>query len=175
LVEENVKNKNLVNHILAVEAIMRGLAKHFSEDEDMWGLTGLLHDVDYSLTEANPEKHTIVAEELLKGRVPEELIKAVKAHNSAYTGIEPKSKMEKALIAADSVSGLLVACALVMPSKKLKDVRLKTIRRKFKAKDFARAVSRERILKCEEIGLDRENFYAIALESLQGISNRIGL
>ncbi len=175
LVEENVKNKNLIKHMLAVEAIMEGLARHFSEDEELWGLTGLLHDIDYSLTENRPEKHTIIAEDLLKDLVSEELIRAVKAHNSEYTGIEPKSKMEKSLMAADSISGLLIACALVMPTKKLEDVGLKTVRKKFKAKDFARAVSRERILKCEEIGLSRDEFYEIALESLKGISDELGL
>ena len=126
LVEENVKNKNLIKHMLAVEAIMEGLARHFSEDEELWGLTGLLHDIDYSLTENRPEKHTIIAKDFLKDLVSEELIRAVKAHNSEYTGIEPKSKMEKSLVAADSISGLLIACALVMPTKKLEDVGLKT-------------------------------------------------
>jgi hypothetical protein len=161
--------------MLAVEAIMKGLARHFSANEELWGLTGLLHDVDYSLTEDSPERHTLLAENLLKGLVPEKLIRAVKAHNSEHTGVEPESRMEKALIAADSVSGLLIACALVMPSKKLEEVKPDTVKRKFKAKDFARAVSRERILKCEEIGLDREKFYNIALESLKEISDKLGL
>jgi hypothetical protein len=175
LVEENVKNKNLIKHMLAVEAIMEGLARHFSEDEELWGLTGLLHDVDYSFTEGRPEKHTVVAEKLLKGLVSENLLRAVKAHNSEHTGIEPESRMEKALVAADSISGLLIACALVMPNKKLEEVRVDTVKKKFRAKDFARAVSRERILKCEEIGLSQEEFYEIALESLKGISDELGL
>lgn len=175
LIEEHVKNKNLIKHMLAVEAIMEGLARHFSEDVELWGLTGLLHDIDYSLTESCPEKHTLVAEDLLKDVVPEELIRAVKAHNSEHTGTMPKSKMEKALVAADSISGLLIACALVMPTKKLEDVRLDTVCRKFKAKDFARAVSREKILKCREIGLNREKFYEIALDSLKGIAGELGL
>ncbi len=175
LVEGKVDNRNLVKHMLAVEAIMRGLARHFSEDGELWGLTGLLHDVDYTFTESLPEKHTIVAEDLLRGHVPEELIRAVKAHNSEHTGVQPNSKMEKALVAADSVSGLLIACALVMPTKKLEDVRVATVKKKFKAKDFARAVSREKILKCEEIGLSREEFFEMALESLKGISDELGL
>lgn len=175
LVEENVKNKNLISHMLAVEAIMRGLARHFSEDEELWGLTGLLHDVDYTLTESDPEKHTLVAEDILEGLASEEIVRAIKAHNSEHTGIVPGTKMEKALIAADSISGLLIACSLVQPSKKIEDVKVKSVKKKFKQKDFARAVSRERILKCEEIGLERPEFYEIALDSLKEISDKLGL
>lgn len=175
LVEEKVANKNLIKHMLAVEAIMRGLARRFSEDEELWGLTGLVHDVDYSLTESSPEKHTLVAENLLRGLVPEEVIRAVQAHNSEHTGVEPETRMEKALIAADSISGLLIACALVMPTRKLADVKLKTVMGKATAKDFARAVSRERMLKCEEIGLRPEEFHEITLKSLREISEELGL
>ncbi len=175
LVEKHIGNRNLINHTLAVEAIMGGLARHLGEDEDLWGLVGLLHDIDYSLTEGEPERHTLVAEEMLTGLVPEEVIRAIKAHNSEHTGTEPEKRMEKALIAADALSGLLIACALVQPSKKLEDVKVKSVKKKFKAKDFARKVSRERILLCEEIGLEREEFFAIALESLKEIAEEIGL
>jgi len=175
LVKKNVAKRNVVYHMLAVEAIMRSLAKHFGEDEHLWGLIGLLHDVDYEKTEGTPEKHGVLAEEILKGLVPDELIRAIKAHSFQHTHIEPETKMEKALIACDAVSGLLVACALVMPSKKLADVEVKTVLKKFKDKDFARGADRERMLLCEEIGVPKEKFFEIALNGLKNTSTEIGL
>jgi putative nucleotidyltransferase with HDIG domain len=175
LVKKNVTKRNVVYHMFAVEAIMRSVAKHFGEDEDKWGLIGILHDVDYEKTEATPEKHSLLAEEILKGLVPDELIKAIKTHNSKYTGVMPETRMEKALIASDAISGLLVACALVMPSKKLADVKVETVAKKFKDKDFARGAERERIIVCEEIGIPREKFFEIALNGLKSVAAEIGL
>jgi putative nucleotidyltransferase with HDIG domain len=175
LVKQHVTKRNVIYHMLAVEAIMRNMAKYFGEDENQWGLIGILHDVDYEKTEATPEKHSLVAEEILKGSVPYELIRAIKTHNAKYTGVMPENRMEKALIAADAISGLLVACALVMPSKKLTDVKVETVAKKFKDKDFARGAERERILVCEEIRIPKEKFFEIALNGLKNISTEIGL
>lgn len=175
LIEENVKNKNLVRHMLAVEAIMKGLATFLGEDEAFWGLTGLLHDVDFEKTSSNPAEHGILAGKILKGKIDEKVLKAIKAHNFDHTGVKPESKMEKALIAADSVSGLIVACALVMPSRKLSEVKLKTLKKKFKDKDFARGSNRDRILMCEAIGIPKDKFLEIALESLKGIGSELNL
>lgn len=175
LVKKNVAKGNVVYHMLAVEAIMRSVAKHFGENEDQWGLIGLLHDIDYEKTEATPEKHSLLAEEILKGLVPDEVIKAIKTHNFRHTGVMPETRVEKALIASDAISGLLVACALVMPSKKLADVKVETVAKKFKDKDFARGADRERILVCEEIGIPREKFFEVALNGLKNIATQIGL
>ena len=174
-VKKNVAKKNVVYHMLAVEAIMRSVAKHFGENEDKWGLIGILHDIDYEKTEATPEKHTLLAEQILKGFVPDELIKAIKTHNFKHTGVMPETRMEKALIASDAISGLLVACALVMPSKKLADVKVESVAKKFRDKDFARGAERERILVCEEIGIPREKFFEIALNGLKSVAAEIGL
>ena len=175
LVKKNVTKRNVVYHMLAVEAIMRSLARHFGEDENKWGLIGLLHDVDYEKTEATPEKHSLLAEKILKGIVPDEFIKSIKTHNFKYTGIKPENKLEKTLIASDAISGLLVACTLVMPSKKLADVKAETVAKKFKDKDFARGAERERILICEEIGIPRDKFFEISLDGLKTIAAEIGL
>ncbi|NWG10838.1 HDIG domain-containing protein [Candidatus Bathyarchaeota archaeon] len=175
LVKIHVTKRNVVYHMLAVEAIMRNMARYFGEDENQWGLIGILHDVDYEKTEATPEKHSLLAEEILKGAVPDELIKAIKTHNAKHTGVMPETRMEKALITADAISGLLVACALVMPSKKLADVKVETVAKKFKDKDFARGAERNRILVCEEIGISREKFFEIALDGLKNIASEIGL
>ena len=174
LVRKHIKKRNWFLHVLAVEAIMRGLARRLGEDEEIWGLTGLLHDIDFERTINTPERHGLEAEKILKGLVPEEVIQAIKAHNS-LTSIQPSTIMDKALIASDAVSGLIIASALVMPSKKLKEVRLETLVKKFKDKSFARGADRKRIMVCEELGLSREEFLELALESLKKISDRLGL
>ena len=175
LIKENVKKENLIKHMLAVEAIMKNLAKYLKEDEKKWGLVGLLHDLDFEKTENEPSKHGVLAEAILSNKVDEEIIRAIKSHNFEHTKVEPKSKLEYALIAADSISGLIVACALVMPSKKLEEVRVETVSKKFKQKDFARGCSRERILFCEKLGIEKEKFFEIALEALKGIASELGL
>ncbi|MEM2546827.1 MAG: HD domain-containing protein [Candidatus Bathyarchaeia archaeon] len=175
IVKKHVSKRNILYHMLAVEAIMRGLARHFGEDEEKWGLVGLMHDIDYEQTEATPERHSLIAEQILTGLLPEELLRAVKAHNFKHTGVEPKSRLEKALIASDAISGLLVACALVMPSKKLAEVKVETVAKKFKDKDFARGAERSRILLCEEIGVPRDKFFEISLNALKEIAAEIGL
>lgn len=175
LLRSKVAKRNWFYHMLAVEAIMKGLASHLGEDEEKWGLLGLLHDIDFSETEKTPERHGLEAERMLKGKVSEDIIRAIKAHNSEYTGVNPESNMEKALIAADAVSGLIIATALVMPSKKISEVTVKTLEKKFKQKDFARGASRERIKIYEEIGIQREKFFEIALNSLKTISSSVGL
>ncbi|MCS7123108.1 MAG: HDIG domain-containing protein [Candidatus Aenigmarchaeota archaeon] len=175
LVKENIKKENLFKHVLAVEAIMKGLSKYFNEDVELWGLVGLLHDIDFEKTMDRPQLHGLLAEEILKGKVSEEVIRAIKSHNFENTGVMPESKMENALVASDTVSGLIVACALVMPSKKLEEVNIESIEKKFKQKDFARACKRERILFCEKIGLSKEKFFEIALNSLKEISRELGL
>ncbi len=175
LVNKNVMKRNVIYHMLAVEAIMRSVARYFGEDEENWGLVGLLHDIDYEKTEATPEKHSLLAEEMLKGLLPDELVRAIKTHNSKYTGIMPEKRIEKALVASDALSGLLVACALVMPSKKLADVKVESVTRKFKDKDFARGAERDRIVVCEEIGIPKEEFFEIALNGLKESASLIGL
>ena len=175
LVNKNVTKGNVIYHMLAVEAIMRSVARHFGEDKENWGLVGLLHDIDYEKTEATPEKHSLLAEEMLRGLLPDELVRAIKTHNSKYTGIMPEKRMEKALVASDAISGLLVACALVMPSKKLADVKVESVAKKFKDKDFARGAERDRIIVSEEIGIPKEKFFEIALNGLKEAASQIGL
>jgi putative nucleotidyltransferase with HDIG domain len=175
LVKENVTKINLLKHMFAVEAIMKETAKYLGENEEKWDFIGLIHDVDFEKTENNPEKHTLIAEDILKGKVDDEIIKSIKTHNFENTKILPDNKIEKALIAADAVSGLIIACALVMPSKKLSDVKVEGISKKFKQKDFARNCNRERILFCEQIGIPKEKFFEISLKALQNISNELDL
>jgi len=175
LVRANVKRQNIFLHMLAVEAIMKALARHLGEDEFLWGLTGLVHDVDYEKTIENFAQHGILAQQILVGKVPEDVLKAVKAHNYEHSGVLPSTNLEKALIASDAVSGLIVACALVMPSKKVRDVETKTIQKKFKDKDSARGADRGRIALCEDLGMSKEEFFVITLRGVQAISQDLGI
>lgn len=175
LVKNHVRRPNLFKHILAVEAIMQALAKRLSEDMGRWSLLGLLHDLDFDETFNNPELHAKRTVEMLKGKVDDELLRAISSHNYEHTGARPESRMEKALIAADAVSGLIVACALVMPSRKLAEVKPESVARRLREKDFARNCNREHMLYCEHLGLSWPEFAELALNALQEISSELGL
>lgn len=174
-VTARVQNRNLVNHMLAVEAVMRGLAERFNEDMELWGLCGLVHDIDYEETAQLPEKHGLVSEQILAELgFSAELIYAVKVHNEAL-GFPRNSLLDKALYASDPVTGLITAAALVLPDKKLAEVTVASVLKKMKKKDFARGANREQIKTCAEIDLTLEEFLTIALSSMQQKAASIGL
>ena len=175
LVHELLKNKNLVKHCLAVEACMRELARHFGEDEYLWGLAGLMHDADYEATEKDPLQHTLLMAQLLEERdCDPRVIHAVRAHSDEH-GVPRASLMDKALYACDNLSGLIIACALVRPDKKLASVTPKFVMRKYKEKAFAASAKREEIETCSDIGFTLPDFATINLTALQGISDELGL
>ncbi len=170
-----VKNPNLIKHCLAVEAIMRELAALLRNNVEIWGVTGLLHDIDYERTASDPEKHSIIGAEILENLgFDSEIVYAVRAHNS-YHGIERKRKIDKALYCADPVSGLVTAAALILPSKKLMDVTPDFVIRKMSEKNFAKGADRDQINSCSEIGLSLEDFIAVSLEAMKKISDQLGL
>ena len=173
--QSKLRNDRLVKHSLAVEAIMRRLAEKLGEDVELWGITGLLHDVDYEETANNPEVHGLRSAEMLEGMLPQEALDAIKAHNE-LTGYKCDSKLSHALLASDQVSGLIIASALEMPSKKLSEVKLSTLRKKLKQKDFARGVNRKKITSVpEKLGLALDEFLELSLKALQSISGNLGL
>ncbi len=174
LVRKHVKNDKLVKHMLAVEAIMRALARRLGQNEEVWGLTGLLHDIDYELVGKDMSIHGLKSAEMLKGKLPEDALRAIRAHNE-LTGFKDDSPLAIALKAADQVSGLIVATALVMPNKKLEEVKVKSLMKKFKQKDFARRVRRDKILLCKKLGLTLEEFLELSLRALQEIHRELGL
>jgi len=176
LLKENIKNQNLIKHCLSVEAIMRALASRFGEDEEKWGLAGLLHDIDYEKTKNNPSEHSLQGAKMLEELgVDKEICQAVKVHNEIH-GIPPKTLMEKALFVADPLSGLIVAATLVLPSKKIKELTVQNVLNRFKEKSFARRVNREIIKKCEEyLNLSLEEFIKIGLSAMQKIGEELGL
>jgi putative nucleotidyltransferase with HDIG domain len=175
LVKKYLKKDNHIKHVLAVEAIMGELAKHFNKNQDLWRAVGLLHDIDYEQTMDDFKNHSKIAAQILKDKLPEEGIHAILAHNSEYTNILPKSNLDYSLITADAASGFIVATALVMPSKKLSEVKIKSLKKKFKDKSFARGTGRERMLLIDKIGLDLNDFFQIALNGMQKIAEDLGL
>lgn len=175
-IKKNVKNKNLVKHMLAAEAVMRGLAEYFGEDADKWGLAGLLHDIDYDKTADDPQTHSKLGAEMLRQMgYDEDIAYAVLVHNDAH-GFERKSLMDRALYCTDPLTGLIVASALIHPDKKLHSIDVQFVLNRFNEKSFARGANREQIAKCkEELGLSLEKFVEIALNSMQSISSELGL
>jgi len=175
ILKKHLKNKNLFKHCLAVEAVMRRLARHFGQDEELWAMAGLLHDIDYEKTKDDPERHSKVGAEMLAELgLPGELVYAVKVHNDVH-GLPRKALMDKALYASDPVTGLIVAGALILPEKKLAAVDVPFLLNRFKEKSFARGAKRETIASCEEMGLSLEEFLGLSLEAMQGIAGELGL
>lgn len=175
LLTQHMKTPNLINHSLAVEAVMRRLARHFGEDEEKWGLAGLLHDIDYDRTKDEPEKHSLEGAEMLAEKgLPGDVVYAVKVHNEAH-GLPRGSMLDKALYATDPLTGLIVAGALIRPEKKLENVKVKSLKKRFNEKAFARGANREQIDTCSELGLSRDEFLAMGLEAMQGVAGEMGL
>ncbi len=174
-VNANVENKNLVKHMLATEAIMYALAKRFGEDEEEWGITGLLHDIDVELTEGDMNSHGKLGADLAKELgVSETMAHAILCHNEAH-GIPLETKLDKALFCADPLTGLITAAALVRPDKKLASVEAKSVRKRFKEKSFAAGANREQIARCSELGLELDEFIELGLKAMQGIAADLGL
>lgn len=178
LLKSYLRDEKMVKHCVAVEAIMRAVAERLGEDAELWGLIGLLHDVDYDLVNREPERHGLEAMRILRGRLPPEAVEAIAAHNE-HNGYRPESseaeRIAHALRAADHVSGLIVATALVMPNKRLAEVRPKSLRRKFRQKDFARGIDRERIRECELLGIGLDEFLQLALDAMKAKAEELGL
>ncbi len=170
-----IENKNTIKHSLAVEAIMRKLAIYFNEHETLWGITGLVHDIDYERVEGDMAKHGKMGADILEAlNFDNTVVYAVRAHNPA-NNIARRRKIDKALYCADPVSGLIIACALILPSKKLKDVDEDFVMKKYHQKAFARGADREQIATCTELGLTLEEFIKISLEALKEISDELEL
>ena len=184
LLDKYVTTEWLRLHMRESEVIMRNLAKHFGEDENLWGLSGLLHDIDYDYVNKDPERHVVEFDKILEMEnlkigedIPQEMYHAIKAHYEENSAIEEKreNNLDYALSAAENISGFLVACALVQPDKKIKSVGVDSVLKKLKKKDFAKAVNRELIYDIEKTGMSLEKFVSISLESLGEISEEIGL
>lgn len=173
LVKRHLKNKNLVKHCLAVESCMKAMASKLNQDEEKWGLAGILHDLDYEITEKSPDLHTTETVKILQGYdLDPDIIQAIQAH----AGIVPcRSDMDTAIFSIDPLTGLIIAATLMHPDKKLKKVDLDFVKRRYKEKSFARGAKREDIEQVENIGMGLDEFISLCLEAMQGIDNELGL
>jgi len=172
---EYTQSESLRKHMLAVEACMRAYARKFGEDEDKWGITGLLHDFDYEKY-PTPAEHPFVGNKVLEERgYPEEIRRAILSH-ADYSGVKRESRMEKTLYACDEISGFITASALVKPNKSLAEVEAKSVRKKMKDKAFARSVNRDDIINgAADLGVDLEEHIAFCIDAMKTIAGELGL
>ncbi len=175
LLTEFTQSESLRKHALAVEACMRAYAKKFGEDQDLWGIVGLIHDFDYEKY-PTPEEHPYKGNEILKERgYSDEIRRAIMSH-AEYSGVSRDTPMEKALFACDELAGFITACALVKPNKSLAEVEAKSVRKKMKDKAFARSVNRNDITTgAADLGVDLEEHIAFCIAAMKGIAKELGL
>ncbi len=169
------KKEGLLKHALAVEAAMRAYARLFGEDEELWGITGLLHDMDYE-QHPNMEEHPYAGAKILEeAEYPDIIIQAVMAH-APYTGATRETKLAKTLFAVDELTGFIVAVTLVRPSKSIHDVKVKSVTKKFKDRSFAALVSRDDIIEgAEDLGMEVSEHVGVVLEAMKAIATELDL
>lgn len=176
LLKKYIRNEKMLYHCYASEAVMRALARKLGRDEEKWGIAGLLHDIDSEITNADPEKHALVAAELLRDEgLEEDIIDAIMMHNEEATKLERTTEFQHALAAGETITGLIYATALIYPDKKIKDVKPKSVIKRMKQSAFAASVSRENIKECEKIGIPLNEFVEISLNAMKEIAEEIGL
>jgi uncharacterized protein len=176
LLNQYVKNENMLKHCLASEAVMAALAERLGQDREKWALAGLLHDLDAEATNADLKVHGLETVRILaqQGLDPE-IVDAIRMHNEEAHGQRRSTVFQHALAAGETITGLITATALVYPDKKLASVKPKSVVKRMKEKAFARSVNRDIIRECEKIGLPLDEFAEIAVKAMQGISDRLGL
>jgi putative nucleotidyltransferase with HDIG domain len=174
LVQAHVDSESLRRHMYSVEAAMRAYARKFEEDEELYGITGLVHDFDY---EKRPDEHPLPGAEILREKgYPEELVHAVLAHNSPRTGVQPETLLDRTLRACDEVTGLITAAALVRPSRSVLDLEAKSVMKKFKDRAFAAGVDREEVAEAAQaLGLELRDHIQFVIEAMRGIAPELGL
>jgi len=175
LLEENISAENMRRHCYASEAVMRAIARRLGRDEEEWGLAGLLHDIDVEITNADPYTHGPYAEKLLKGKISDQALDAIIMHNEVATGKERTSEFQHALAAGETITGLIIATALIYPDKKIASVKPKSITKRMKQKAFAASVKRENIMECEKTGIPLPEFAELALNAMKEIDEVLGL
>ena len=179
LLNEHIKNKNLVRHNLAAGALLKALAFHFGKESEAgnWELAGLLHDLDWEKTEEDPAVHTsLTAKVLQENNFPPEVIEAIKRHNRAAGNPLPETLLEKVLYYTEEITGLIVASTLILPSKKIADLTVDSVLRRLKEKSFARGIDRELLKEMpNQINISMEELISIALKTIQEMSEELGL
>lgn len=173
LIMDNMHSKNLIKHVLATEAVMKALAKDLGQDEEVWAMAGLLHDLDYEFTKDNFEEHGNKTVEMLENKdLPEDIKDAILAHCEKK---ERGKLIEKAIYAADPVTGFIVAAVLIRKGTKLSDIDVDFLLNRYKEKSFARGANRDQMASCAGIGMTLEDFLSLSLKAMQEISEDLGL
>jgi putative nucleotidyltransferase with HDIG domain len=173
-IQGNVQDRNTIKHMLATEAIMRALARRLGEDEEEWGITGLIHDIDVELVEDDMNCHGKLGADLAQELGANgAMAHAILCHNEVH-GVPRETKLDKALFCADPLSGLITAAALVRPDK-LRGLTTQSVMKRFREKRFAAGVNRDQVAECQEIGLDLEEFVSLGIEAMKGIASELGL
>ncbi len=176
LLKQHVRSESLFRHCIATAAIMGDLARSMNEPSpETWEVAGLLHDIDMELTDGDHTKHGILAEQLLDGLLPEPFIHAIKAHNAELNGTARESRLDYLLSAAESVTGLISATALIYPERRLEPVQTSSVVKRMGKSGFARNVDRARITECANAGWDLDAFVSLALNAMKNIAPEIGL
>lgn len=178
LLRENIKNENMIKHCIASGAVMSALAQKLGADAETWQNAGILHDIDVEAAAIKGElmkNHCTLSRALLAGKLPDEAVCAIEAHNEHAAIRQRVNTFEHALAAGETITGLITATAYVYPDRKLSSVKVKSIIKRMKEKAFAASVSRENILECEKIGITLEDFAALALKAMQDIADELGL
>lgn len=176
ILKQYVKQENMIRHCIASGAVMKALAQKLGQDEEVWQAAGILHDVDVEITTEDLIKlHCTKARGILEGKLPEEAIAAIEAHNECANIRARTTVFDHALAAGETITGLITATALVYPDKKVGSVKVKSITKRMKEKSFAASVSRENILECEQIGIPMQEFAELSLKAMQDIAPELGL
>jgi putative nucleotidyltransferase with HDIG domain len=176
LLHTYIKNEKMLQHCLASEAVLRGIARHLGRDEEKWGLAGLLHDLDVEVTNAEPTVHGTQTEVLLKDYdIDPEILDAIRMHNECSAGKERSTEFQHGLAAGETITGLIFATTYVYPDRKLTSVKPKSVVKRMKEKAFAASVRRENIMECEKIGIPIDEFAALSIASMLPIAGELGL
>jgi len=177
LMHRFIKNPRTIAHCLASEAVMRSLALRLNEDPELWGITGLLHDLDVEMTEGNMNTHGMESARILSGLgLDPQIVEAIMLHNGHGAHGQVRSrKLHFALAAGETITGLIMATALVYPDKKLEPVKAKSVVKRMKEKAFAASVKRETIMECEQLGLSLDDFTELSVNAMKTVAHDIGL
>ena len=175
LLNKYLKDADNIRYSLAVEAILRELARRLERDEELWGLTGLLHNLDYEYTRNELDKRGSISAQLLENLLPDRAINAIKANNYMHTGYIPTTSLDKSLIAADASVGFIITTSHLMPSKKLSELDMELLMSKFYDTSFAIRYNRSKIQLCADVGMDLASFLGLCLEVLGEMSDELNI
>jgi predicted hydrolase (HD superfamily) len=175
ILKKYIKDENLLKRSIITEVVLRQIAKNLGEDEEIWGITGLLHNLDYDYTKDNPEKRGVLSANILENLLPEICINAIKANNYMHTDYIPITSLDKSLISTAELSRFIMIVAKSLQTKHLNDVDVDTLIEKFNDQELGKGFNRHRIKLCEDVGFDLELFFKLTLLTLKPISERLGL